>query len=645
MNAQDLDESRYRIVFKTAPIGIVIADYTGVLVEANPTAQEILGYSPEELRGKHFSQITHPDDVAASEAAANQIRQDPASHARLEKRYIHKSGRVVWCRVELSAVRDAPGAGKHAIVMIQNITDRKATDDALRESQRAMMTLLSNIPGMVYRCRNDRDWTTEFASEGCLELTGYRPDALVGNRTVSYGRNVIHPNDQDDVYDRVQEALAEKRPFQLTYRIVTHKGEIKWVWEQGRGVFSPAGELLALEGLVTDINDRKRAEEALAKSESMLSSIIEQSPISTWITDASGTLVRQNAACRRLVGVTDEQTIGIYNIFRDRHTAQYGHLEDIQKVFSEGRPARLTLEYDVGESGCVDTPPGRRHLVDVTIFPVKDEQEKVIYVVGQHEDITQLRDKEEQLRQAQKMEAIGRLVGSIAHDFNNQLTIVQGYAELLLRGLSKDDPMHEPIDQIFQAARRSTVLTGQLLAYGRKQTLHPQILDLNQVLREMDEPIHKLIGDAIELSIQPAENLGRVRADPVQVQQTIMNIVVNARDAMPDGGRLTIATANVDMVPEGPSATPDTPAGPFIMMSITDTGIGMDEQTRQHIFDPFFTTKPIGRGTGLGLSTVCGFVQQSGGRIEVVSGTGQGSTFRIYLPRLPEPVEIRPAGR
>ncbi len=645
MTGPSRDENRYRTAFETAPIGIVIADAEGMTIDANSAVQEILGYSLEELRGVYVSQITHPDDVAVSRAAANQIRQGQATHARLEKRYIHKSGRVVWCRLDLSGVRDASGVVRQVVAMIQDITDRKATEDALRESQRTMATLLSNIPSLVYRCRNNRDWTVEFASEGGLELTGYRPDEIVGNRVVSYGRNVIHPDDQDDVYDRVQEALAEKRPFQLTYRIITRQGEIKWVWEQGRGVFSPAGELLALEGLVTDITDRKQAEEALAKSESMLSSIIDQSPVSTWITDASGTLVRQNEACRRLVGVTDEQTIGIYNLFRDRIVIEGGYLENLRKVFTEGRTDRHTIEYDVGESGCVNVPTGKKHTMDVTVFPVKDETGKVIYAVGQHEDITQLREKEEQLRQAQKMEAVGRLVGSIAHDFNNQLTVVQGYAELLLRGLYLDDPTYEPIDQILQAARRSAVLTGQLLAYSRKQTLHPQILDLNQTLREMVEPIHKLLGDAIELSIQPAENLGQVRADPVQMQQAITNIVVNARDAMPDGGQLTIATANVDLIPENSAAPPDPPTEPFVMVSITDTGIGMDEQTRQHIFDPFFTTKPIGHGTGLGLSTVYGFVQQSGGRIEVVSGVGQGSTFRIYLPYLTEPVEIPPPGR
>ncbi|MCJ7544341.1 MAG: PAS domain S-box protein [Phycisphaerae bacterium] len=643
--AARVDDSRFRTAFETAPIGILITDETGTVIDANSAAQEILGYTVKELRGRHPSTFTHPDDVDASTVAAKKVREGQTDHIRLEKRYLHKSGRAVWCRVDMAGARGVPGAKRQLLAMIQDITGRKATDDALRESQRAMATLLSNIPGMVYRCRNDRDWTLEFVSEGCLELTGYRPDEMVGNRVVSYGREITHAEDQEDVWNRVQQALAERRPFQLNYRIVTRDGRTKWVWEHGRGVFAPNGELLALEGLVTDISDYKRAQEALTASENMLSSIIEQSPISTWVLDAQGTLIRQNAACRRLLGVTDEQTIGIYNIFRDRTTDREGHREIFQKVYTEGRAARVTVEYDAGESGCVDVPRGNRRLLDMTIFPVRDETGKVIYAVGQHEDITQLRDREEQLRQAQKMEAIGKVVGGIAHDFNNQLTVVKGYCELLLRALATDDPMYEPIDQILKAANRSAALTGQLLAYGRKQALHPQILDLSGMLREMAEPIRKLLGDSIELSIQTAAGLGQIRVDPVQVQQAVMNIVVNARDAMPDGGRLTLETANVDIPPDETSASPEAPTGPFVMLSISDTGAGMDEQTRQHMFDPFFTTKPLGQGTGLGLSMVYGFVRQSGGRIEVHSALGQGTTLRIYLPRVAESVSQEPAPR
>ncbi len=634
--ATSLDDSRFRTAFETAPIGIVIADATGSAIDANPALQEILGYSLEELRGTHVSKITHPDDVEASTLAAKRIREGQAEHVRLEKRYIHKSGRAVWCRVDMAAVRDAEGRPRQVVAMIQDITERKATEDALRESQRAMATLLSNIPGLVYRCRNDPDWTMEIVSEGSLGLTGYRPEDLVDNRVVSYG-GIIHPDDRQDVWDRVQEALAEHRPFQLNYRIITRDERTQWVWEQGRGVFAPNGELLALEGLIVDVNDRKQAEEALAASENMLSSIIEQSPVSTWILDAEGTLIRQNAACRRLLGVTDEQTIGIYNIFRDQKAIRDHHLETIRKIYTEGRPARFTVEYDIGESGCVDVPRGRRRLLDATIFPVKDDTGKVIYAVGQHEDITQLRDKEEQLRQAQKMEAIGMLAGGIAHDFNNQLTVVKGYCELLLASLTPDDPTHEPIEQILNAANRSTALTGQLLAYGRKQALHPQILNLSQTLQEMAEPIRKLLGEAVELSVQPASDLGQVRVDPAQAQQAIMNVVINARDAMPDGGRLTLTTANVNIPPDE-AAAPEAPTGPFVMLSVSDTGTGMDEQTREHIFDPFFTTKPLGQGTGLGLSMVYGFVRQSGGRIEVDSGLGQGTTVRIYLPRVAESI-------
>jgi len=768
MRAASLDGEQLRRIFDLAPIGIAITDAAGRFLHVNRAFQEMTGYSPEQLREMSYSKITPPEDAVLDLVGQSDLLRGEADWLRVERRLVHKSGRVFWCRGDMSVVRGQDGTVRHTITMLQNITmqkqaeeqlrrseeryrqhfraghdmlfiidrdlrvvdvspsvsnvlgyrpeelvgktigqlgiltseeyaeqarrdmemvlsggrmemtpyqgytksgeikhvevsaspfledgkvtgvvvvvrdvsQRKAVEDALRESQRAMATLFSNIPGIVYRCRNDRDWTMELVSEGCLQLTGYWPEDLIGNKVVSYA-DIIHPHDRENVWDWVQQALAENRPHTITYRIITRAGEEKWVWEQGRGVYSPAGELVALEGLITDITDRKRAEEALAESENMLASIIDQSPISTWITDAEGTLIRQNAACRRLLGVADEQTIGKYNLFRDRHTYEQGIEETVRKVFTEGRTAHFTLDYDVSKAGCVEVPRGLRRLLDVTIFPVKDESGRVIYAVGQHEDITELHEKEEQLRQAQKMEAIGKLAGSIAHDFNNQLTVVKGYCDLLLASRPVDDPCYEPVEQISKAAKRAAALTGQLLAYSRKQMLHPQIVDVNRLLGELADPIRKIIGERISLKITPSADPATVRVDVGQVQQAITNIVLNARDAMPGGGTLTVETANAEMLPPSLGSPGESGPCPCVVLAISDTGTGMDQDTLSHIFEPFFTTKPPGRGTGLGLSMVYGFVQQSGERIDVTSRLGEGSTFRIYLPQ----VLSRPAGQ
>jgi signal transduction histidine kinase/CheY-like chemotaxis protein len=249
------------------------------------------------------------------------------------------------------------------------------------------------------------------------------------------------------------------------------------------------------------------------------------------------------------------------------------------------------------------------------------------------EDVTQQRQNEEQLQVAQRMEAVGQLAGGIAHDFNNLLTVIVNYAAFAMKSVDESDPLRDDLVQIQKAGERATALTRQLLAFGRRQVLQPQVLDLNKTVRGMEAMLRRLLGEDIDLSVALAMDLGRVMADPGQVEQVVMNLAVNARDAMPAGGKLTIETANLDMDEEHASRQVGVNRGSYVMLSVTDTGCGMDERTRARLFEPFFTTKRTGKGTGLGLATVFGIVKQSGGRIWVESEPGQGSTFKVYLPR------------
>ncbi|MBN1941785.1 MAG: response regulator [Phycisphaerae bacterium] len=278
---------------------------------------------------------------------------------------------------------------------------------------------------------------------------------------------------------------------------------------------------------------------------------------------------------------------------------------------------------------------GSYRWISLNAFPLMEEQQ--IYAVAR--DVTEQRNLEEQLRQSQKMEAVGQLAGGVAHDFNNQLTVIAGYSEILLQNMTKDDPAYSSLQAVFQACHRARELTEQLLAFSRKQILRPEVLDLDAVLREMTGPLARMVGEQVELRITPAGDLRHVKLDRRQFEQAIFNLVINARDAMPAGGRVTIETANTDFE-ESVAPPVALPAGPYVALHVGDTGQGISPDVRKQIFEPFFTTKEPGQGTGLGLSMVYGFVRQSGGAIDVRSRPGSGATFTLLFPATDEPLEI-----
>jgi PAS domain S-box-containing protein len=359
-----------------------------------------------------------------------------------------------------------------------------------------------------------------------------------------------------------------------------------------------------------------------------LQSITDHSPDAIVTTDGRGRVTYFSRGAAAMFGCRAEEMIG-----QPVGSLYPGGVEEariVRRRLLEEGPLR---NYETGFLA----RDGRRVEVSASIAMLRDAAGAEVGTLGVLKDIGERRHLEEQLRQSQKMDAIGQLAGGIAHDFNNLLTVIAGRAQLIISRLRPEEPIHRDATLVRTTADRAAALTHQLLAFSRKQVLQPQVLDLDAVVAGMEPMLGRLIGENIDLAVIPTVGLGRVKADPGQIEQVIVNLAVNARDAMPEGGRLTVETADVELDAAYASRHLSVPPGPYVVLAVTDNGLGMDEPTRSRVFEPFFTTKGPGKGTGLGLATVYGIVKQSGGDIQVYSECGRGTSFKIYLPRVAEP--------
>lgn len=392
--------------------------------------------------------------------------------------------------------------------------------------------------------------------------------------------------------------------------------------------------------LKDEITERKKTEVALRTTEEKYRSIFENSVEGIFQSTPGGQFLSVNPTMARIYGYTSpEEMIAEHTDIEQRHYVEPARRAAFKRLLEK-------QSFVQGFESEVYRKDQSTFWASENVRVVRDDEGRVVYYEGTIEDITErrrteeaLRESEDRLRQAQKMEGIGQLAGGMAHDFNNILTAICGYSDLTLRRLPSGHPVRRNVEEIKKAGDRAASLTRQLLAFSRKQILQPKVINLNVVVPEMDKMLRRLIGEDIDLLTVLEPKLGTVKADPGQIEQVILNLAVNARDAMPKGGKLTIETANVYLSEEYASEHIACHAGHYVMLAVSDNGSGMDEATKNRIFDPFFTTKGIGKGTGLGLSTVYGIVKQSGGNIWVYSEIGKGTSFKIYLPRFDEVVE------
>ena len=638
-------EENYRSIFENAVEGIFQSTPDGRFVTVNPAMARILGYdSPQDL-------VENVTDIA------NQIYVNPEDRlesARLESEHgflqgfefeaYRKDGEKIWLSLNRKSVHDKKGVELYREGSVEDITEHKRAEEErarlhaeIESHQQRLDNIVGSVPGVVWEAWGEPDAATQridFVSDYVETMLGYSVDEWLS--TPNFWLQIVYPDDKERTAKAVASAFARcASNTTMEFRWLAKDGHAVWVESNSAVIKDEGGHPVGVRGVIVDITERKRAEEALRESEERYRDLVENAHDIIYSHDLKGNYTSVNKAGEHITGYSREEALHLN--FADTVTPEC--LDRAREMLVRKLAGERVTAYEL-ELRAKDG----RHITVETNTKLVYENGVPVGVQGIARDITERKQLEDQLRQSQKMEAIGQLAGGVAHDFNNLLTAINGYSSLALQRVDDHNPIKSHLEEIRKAGERAANLTRQLLAFGRKQILQPLSLNLNDVVTDMNKMLKRLIGEDIDLASKLAPDLKRVKADPGQVEQVLVNLVVNARDAMPQGGSLTIETGNVEFDQAYSSKHVGVEPGNYVMLAVSDTGVGMDEETRARIFEPFFTTKAKGKGTGLGLSTVYGIIKQTGGNIWVYSEPGQGTTFKVYVPAMPADAKVAATG-
>jgi two-component system cell cycle sensor histidine kinase/response regulator CckA len=613
-------ESRYRRLFEAAQDGILIVDPVScTVIEANPLLAKLIGYRREEVVGKKLWEIGLVEDAAAIAATFQTLQEK--GYVRYDDRPLRANdGR----RIDVEFVCNVYEEGGDRVIQcnIRDITDRRRAEAAERLSEERFRAFMDHSPAATFIKNAEGQYL--YVNPTWLQQFDPQPVHWEGKSDHDFW-----PRETADLFrasDLACQATDAIIQLEETGRTLAGS-EATWLVTK----FPLAEGKRLIGGMAWDISDRKRAEEALRLRDRAMHAAT-QGLVITDPNRPDDPIVYLSPGFERMTGYASEEVIDRNCRFLQGKATDPAAVKRLRDAIRAGEACTVEfLNY---------RKDGTTFWNELSVSPVREADGRLTHFVGVLADVSGRRELQEQFRQAQKMDAFGQLAGGVAHDFNNLLTIINGYSNMLLEDLPAGDPSRELIAEILKAGERSAGLTRQLLAFSRQQVLAPQVLSLNEVVTDTGSMLRRLIGEDVRLATFLGPGLWPVRADPGQVEQVLMNLAVNARDAMPTGGRLTLETRNVELDDSYCDTHPEARSGPHVVLSVADTGCGIPPEVVARVFEPFFTTKGPGRGTGLGLATVHGIVLQSGGHVAVYSEVGVGTTLKVYLPE----AELEPAG-
>jgi two-component system, cell cycle sensor histidine kinase and response regulator CckA len=616
---------------------ILLTDQDSKIVEANDRAVEYYGYTRDELLQLTLEELRSPEKRSYIDMETLKAQGENGIVVETEHRRKDEMTFLVESSFRIIEVEGRT----YCQNIIRDITERKRAEKALRESEERYRSITQAVTDYIYTVRIESGCPVKtIHGPTCVAVTGYTSEEFAADPYLWF--RMVDEDDRELVLEQTRKLLEGQGHPSFEHRIIRKDGVKRWISNTSALHFDEQGKLISYDGLIQDITERKQAEETVREKQSSLAEAQRIAHIGNWDWDIVRNQLTWSDEIYRIFGLEPKEFDATYEAFLNQvHPEDRDYVKRmVDEAMYENKP------YDIDHR--ILLPDGSERIVHEQAEVIYDKTGKAIRMVGTVQEITEhkkaeqeKKSLEEQLYQSQKLEAIGRLAGGVAHDFNNLLTVIGGYCEVVMLKLKENSPLKEHIEEIKRAADRATSLTRQLLAFSRRQILDVKVFDLNGILKDLTKMLGRMIGEDVELVINLSESLGQVKTDPGQIEQVILNLAVNARDAMPDGGKLLIETNNVELDDAYAHSHIGTKPGRYVMFSLSDTGVGIPPEVKERIFEPFFTTKEKGKGTGLGLSTVYGIVKQSEGDIWVYSEPGRGTTFKIYLPRMDEAAPVQ----